>query len=105
MIQNYRLTCLVVGDIVHLSAPGDSILVLNTLPVIQDLMDRRSRKYSSRVQMPAFKLRVQFSQLDFLESILTLADTLLPASILTGILEYCLMALCGAHIGESSLSL
>ncbi|KAH6919313.1 cytochrome P450 [Coprinopsis sp. MPI-PUGE-AT-0042] len=41
---------------VYLTAPGSSILVLNSLPVITDLLDRRSSNFSDRFQLPAFEL-------------------------------------------------
>ncbi|KAH6899210.1 cytochrome P450 [Coprinopsis sp. MPI-PUGE-AT-0042] len=37
----------------YLTAPGASVLVLNSLPVINDLLERRSSKYSDRLQLPA----------------------------------------------------
>ncbi|KAH6899211.1 cytochrome P450 98A3 [Coprinopsis sp. MPI-PUGE-AT-0042] len=44
------------GDMFYLTAPGASVLVLSSLPVINDLLERRSSKYSDRLQLPAIKM-------------------------------------------------
>ncbi|EIW84496.1 cytochrome P450 [Coniophora puteana RWD-64-598 SS2] len=45
----------VYGDIVHFRMFGEDIIVLNTEEVAQDLLDRRSRNYSDRMNMPVIQ--------------------------------------------------
>jgi cytochrome P450 len=52
-----------IGDIFYLEAPGEKVLVLNSLPVITELLDRRSSKYSDRLQLPAIDMCVPFTRL------------------------------------------
>lgn len=44
------------GDVVYMTAPGTSIMILSSLPIITELIERRSSKYSDRFQTPAFDL-------------------------------------------------
>jgi hypothetical protein len=40
----------ILGDIVHVRALGNHIIILNTVQAVMDLFDRRSSKYSYRPQ-------------------------------------------------------
>ena len=40
------------GDIVHVKAFGKHFIIINSLEVVSDLLDKRSSKYSSRPRLP-----------------------------------------------------
>ncbi|KAH6919340.1 cytochrome P450 98A3 [Coprinopsis sp. MPI-PUGE-AT-0042] len=44
------------GDMFYLTSPGENVLVLNSLPAITELLERRSSKYSDRTVLPAIEM-------------------------------------------------
>jgi hypothetical protein len=48
------LTRLYVGDIIYINKFGNPIIVLNTVEATNELLDKRSSKYSSRPRRTMF---------------------------------------------------
>ena len=45
-----------IGDVIHLSVLGKSIIVLNSEEAARELLDKRSAIYSDRPNFPAYQL-------------------------------------------------
>lgn len=50
--MNFRMT----GDLLHVSAIGTHIIIINSLKIAEDLFEGRAKLYNDRPQIPIIKL-------------------------------------------------